>query len=150
MENNTIAALADIVAIKNMKGKYCRMVDTKQWEELAKLIAPSPELIFKSPEGEVLHAFYDSATFVESCQFIQAAKTVHHVHAPEIKILSDTTAQGIWAMEDQFHFPAVPESPFKTFHGYGHYYETYEKVGGEWKIKTIRLERIMLNIENFQ
>ena len=39
------------------------------------------------------------------------------------------------------------EGLFKTFHGYGHYHETYEKVNGEWKIKTLRPERTCLNID---
>lgn len=26
--------------------------------------------------------------------------------------------------------------------GYGHYHETYEKIGGSWKIKTMRITRI--------
>jgi len=26
--------------------------------------------------------------------------------------------------------------------GYGHYHETYEKIGDDWKIKTTRITRI--------
>lgn len=147
MEPDTLSKLLDLEAIKNVKARYARAVDTKQWEDLKELFAPSPELIFLSSSGEVEMTFQDSASFVEVVKPIQLAKTAHHVHNPEIEILSATTARAIWALEDQIRFPQDAESPFKTFHGYGHYYETYEKVNGEWKIKTLRLERTYLNID---
>jgi hypothetical protein len=31
-------------------------------------------------------------------------------------------------------------------HGWGHYHETYEKAGGRWAIKTLKLTR--LRVEN--
>lgn len=147
MEPGTLSKLLDIEAIKNVKARYARAVDTKQWEELNQLFAPSPELTFLSSRGEVEMTFQDSAAFVEVVKPIQSAKTAHHVHNPEIEILSATTAKAIWALEDQIQFPQNVESPFKTFHGYGHYHETYEKINGAWKIKTLRLERTYLNID---
>ena len=41
---------------------------------------------------------------------------------PEIEITSPTPATGVWAMEDMLRWPNGTE-----MHGYGHYYETYEK-----------------------
>jgi hypothetical protein len=32
-------------------------------------------------------------------------------------------------------------------HGYGHYHETYEKVDGRWRIKTITLTRLRVDVE---
>jgi hypothetical protein len=29
-------------------------------------------------------------------------------------------------------------------HGWGHYYETYEKIDGKWLIKTLKLTRLRL------
>ncbi|WP_346316880.1 nuclear transport factor 2 family protein [Chitinophaga sp. YIM B06452] len=150
METNTINTLLEIEAIKKLKAQYARAVDTKQWEALDRLFAPSPQLVFISSKGEVEMTFHESASFVEVVKPIQLAKTAHHVHNPEIEILSDTTAQGIWALEDQIRFPQGVEGPFKTFHGYGHYHETYEKVNGEWKIKTLRLERTYLTIDGIE
>ncbi len=56
---------------------------------------------------------------------IEPVITVHHGHMPEITLLSDTTARGIWAMEDKLWWPEG--SPLVHLHGYGHYHETYEK-----------------------
>ena len=37
-------------------------------------------------------------------------------------------------MEDMLRWPDGTE-----LHGYGHYHETYEKVGDTWRIKTLKL-----------
>jgi hypothetical protein len=66
--------------------------------------------------------------------------TVHHGHMPEIELTSPTTATGIWSMEDMLRWPEGHE-----MHGYGHYHETYEKVGGAWRIKSSRLSRLRMD-----
>ena len=50
---------------------------------------------------------------------------MHQVHAPEITLTSDTTATGVWALED-----VVRLAPGVNLNGRGHYHETYEKVDG--------------------
>jgi hypothetical protein len=49
-------------------------------------------------------------------------------------------------MEDRIIFPDGVPGPFKSMHGYGHYDETLEKVGGLWLTRTISLSRTILNI----
>jgi len=66
--------------------------------------------------------------------------TVHHGHMPEIELTSATTAKGIWAMEDMLRWPDGSE-----LHGAGHYHETYEKVDGDWRIKTMTLTRLRVD-----
>jgi hypothetical protein len=53
---------------------------------------------------------------------------------PEIELTSETTATGIWPMEDFNIWEDGSQN-----HGYGHYLETYEKVDGRWFIKTMQL-----------
>jgi hypothetical protein len=53
---------------------------------------------------------------------------------PEVDIRSDTMAEGIWAMEDVLRWPTTSTRPIQTLHGYGHYHETYELIGGGWRI----------------
>ena len=67
------------------------------------------------------------------------AVTVHQGHMPEIEITSETTARGIWALEDSIWWTV------NEMHGYGHYHETYEKVDGSWKIKSSRLTRLKVD-----
>lgn len=72
-------------------------------------------------------------------------RTVHHGHMAEIEIESPTRAKAIFAMEDLLDYPEG--YPQVHVRGHGHYYETYEKVDGQWKIKTLKLTR--LRVERF-
>lgn len=66
--------------------------------------------------------------------------TVHHGHTPEIVLTSDTTATGIWAMEDELWWNDGETE--QHLHGYGHYHEEYRKVGDEWLISYRKLTRL--------
>ena len=69
--------------------------------------------------------------------------TVHHAHTPEIEITGPTTAKGVWAMEDLLRW----QNGDKTEHlrGFGHYHETYEKIGETWFIKSRVLTRLRVD-----
>ena len=70
--------------------------------------------------------------------------TIHHGHMPEITLLSDTEAEGIWAMFDYVE-TELPSGPIKI-QGYGHYFETYRKgPDGEWRISSKRNVRLRLD-----
>ena len=43
-------------------------------------------------------------------------------------------------MTDRLYWP--PGAPFALMTGYGYYHETYVKVGGDWKLRTIRIQRL--------
>lgn len=60
------------------------------------------------------------------------------------RVHSATSASGIWSMTDRLYFP--PDGAFSQLTGYGHYNETYEKVGGHWVIKTTHIRRIRVEV----
>jgi hypothetical protein len=66
--------------------------------------------------------------------------SVHQGHNFELEFTSDTTAKGIWSMTDRLYFPRGGD--FSLMIGYGHYLETYEKIGQGWILKTTRVTRI--------
>ena len=128
----------DIEAIKQLKARYFRLMDTKDWAGMRHVF--SDDLVLEvEDEGGVVHEGADDfMAFLESV--IGDVLTTHHGHMPEIQLTSATTATGIWAMEDMLRWPNGTE-----LHGYGHYHETYEKTGGEWHIKTLKLTRLRLD-----
>jgi hypothetical protein len=69
--------------------------------------------------------------------------SAHHGHNCEITLTSETTASAIWSMTDRLFMP--PGAPFAAMTGYGYYHESYEKVDG-WKIKTLRIQRIRVEV----
>lgn len=143
---NDITRLVATDAIKTLKAHYCRLVDTKQWDALEGLFADHPTMVFQHPDGTVLHAFDDANVFAHGCRFLNPATSSHQVHNAEVTITSATTASAVFAMEDRIYFPAAVASDFTALHGLGYYHETYEQVAGHWKIKTLRLERLKLDV----
>ena len=64
--------------------------------------------------------------------------TAHGGHSPEIEITSDTTARGIWALQDY-----VIVQPNTKMMGWGHYEDEYVKEKGQWKKISVKLTRIV-------
>jgi hypothetical protein len=146
---DTAERLEAIEAIKQLKARYFRCMDTKDWAGYEAVFTPDVvvDVSEEMPPGES-GVIEGAATFVAfNRSFIEDVLTVHHGHMPEIEITSDTTANGVWSMEDKLRWPAGSDGPMRSMHGYGHYTETYEKVDGEWRIKTMKLTRLRRDVD---
>ena len=129
----------DIEAIKQLKARYFRSMDTKDWAAMRQVF--TDDVIIDTTQdagGEAIHGGDVFMTFLQGV--IGDVITVHHGHMPEITVTSPTTATGIWAMEAKLRWPDGTE-----MHGYGHYHETYEKADGAWRIKTLTLTRLRVD-----
>ena len=128
----------DIEAIKQLKARYFRFMDTKQWSEMRQVFTDDVRVDTTQDGTEVVEG---ADAFVGPLSEILAdVITVHHGHMPEIELTSDTTATGIWAMEDHLWWPE--DSPLRHLHGYGHYHETYRKGADGWRIASLTLTRL--------
>lgn len=125
----------DVEAIRQLKARYFRTMDTKDWSGMRQVFADDVVMDTSSSGGGVIAGADEFLAFLEPT--LEGVVTVHHGHMPEIDVTSPTTATGIWAMEDMLRWPDGSE-----MHGYGHYLETYEKVDGEWRIKSSTLTRL--------
>jgi hypothetical protein len=141
---NDLEKLLAIEAIKQLKARYFRCVDTKDWEGLKAVFAPD--------------ALFDISQDVPGCILVGPERiaaavsvpltgcvSVHHGHCPEIEITSENTASGVWAMEDMLWWGEDSATPNQTLHGYGHYIETYAKSGGRWCIESMKLQRLRVD-----
>lgn len=138
----TVAVIDDVEAIKRLKARYFRLMDTKDWAGFREVFT-NDVVVDVSGDGGGVHEGVDS--FLEMLEpTLRDVVTVHHGHTPEIELTSPTTATGTWAMEDMLRFPE--SAPISELHGYGHYHESYEKVDGEWRIASLRLTRLRLDI----
>ena len=129
----------DVEAIRQLKARYFRTIDTKDWDGLKEVFTTDAVIDMTATGGGITSGATEFVTFLEGA--IGDVVTVHHGHMPEIDITSATTAQGIWAMEDMLRWPTGTE-----LHGYGHYHETYVKDDAGWRIKTSRLARIRMDM----
>jgi hypothetical protein len=134
----------DIEAIKQLKARYFRLMDTKEWDAMRREVFADDVVVDTSSSGGGVIA--GAAPFVAFLQeAIGDVVTVHHGHMPEIELASATTATGIWAMEDMLRWPEG--APIRELHGYGHYHEVYARTDGRWRISTTRLTRLRVDLE---
>ena len=125
----------DIEAIKQLKARYFRTMDTKDWNGMRQVFTDDVVMDTSSSGGGVISGADEFMAFL--CKTLQDVITVHHGHMPEIEITSPTTANGIWAMQDLL----IWRNGTRML-AYGHYHETYEKSEGTWRIASSKLTRL--------
>ena len=127
--------LMEIERIKRLKARYFRTMDTKDWKGMRQVFTDDVVMDTTASGGNLIEGADAFLDFLEPT--LRDAVTVHHGHMPEIELTSDTAARGVWALQDTILWPDGTRMV-----GYGHYHETYEKIGGEWKIKSSTLTRL--------
>ena len=133
----------DIEAIKQLKARYFRTMDTKDWAGMRQVFSDDVVLDTSEAGGSVARGADEFMTFLQ--EVLRGAVTVHQGHMPEIELTSPTAATGIWALNDVVIWPDGTR-----LMGYGHYHETYEKVGDHWKIKSSKLTRLHTDVQGPQ
>ena len=137
--------LEAIEDIRNLKARYFRLMDTKQWDALKAVFTGDLKVV--TPEGAI-YVEGGEAYAASLRHSLEHAVSCHQGLAGEIEIGADGTATGIWAMQDVIEWPdAHPRTGWKSILGRGHYHETYRREGGEWRIATLMLTRLRLDIE---
>jgi len=129
--------LDEIEAIRQLKYRYFRFLDTKQFEALGELLTEDATTAYQSGElsyrgRHAIVAFLDEA--LGSADIV----TQHNGHHPEITLTSPTTATGVWYLEDRVVVRAMDFEIIGTLL----YDDRYVKVDGEWKIEHTGYERI--------
>ena len=140
-----IERLEAIEAIRALKARYFRLIDTKHWDELAGIFAADLRIV--TPEGKVW--LEGGQAYADSLKFgLSSATSCHQGLTGEIEVLDAENARAIWAMQDIIHWQERhPREGWRSIVGRGHYHETYRKEDGAWRIATLSLTRISLDIE---
>ena len=150
--------LIAIDAIKDTHAKKLRYMDTKQWDMYASLHAedaysetwkhalPSENQPIASTgqSGRVVGPQAIAGQLSRVFTHPGPMTSVHHAHGAEISFLSDTEALGIWAMEDSLWWQNGDVE--EHLHGYGHYHETFRKVGDQWLFTSRQLIRLRVDM----
>jgi hypothetical protein len=139
--------LAEIEEIKQLKARYFRGLDTKNWPEWRRVFTDDVEIIVDlavssgGGDGHPLpHPIGGDAFVAHISEMLRDMSTVHHGHMPEIALTGPETATGVWSMEDH-----VRQPDGRDMHGYGHYHEQYRRQDGDWRIARMHLTRLRLD-----
>lgn len=133
--------------IRTLKARYCRLLDTKQWDDLAALFLDDAILDVQRDTG-LPPILGRNALIVQIKAAVIDAATSHQVHTPEIELLSPDGATGVWAMQDRVVWqPGTSPIPgVASITGYGQYHETYRRTGEGWQIASLKLTRFHVDL----
>jgi len=126
--------LSDIESIKKLKAKYWRYVDNKLWDNLAEVFTADATLEYGQDNPRGRDAI---AEFLRKSTGNKKIVTIHQGHNPEIDIIDETNATGIWALHDYLIFGSR-----MSLNGWGYYHDEYVKTNDGWKIKSTRITRL--------
>jgi hypothetical protein len=134
---STPTDLEEIEAIRQLKYRYFRFLDTKRFTELGQLLTEDATTSYQS--GELSYQGRDAVVaFLQESLGSGDIVTMHHGHHPEIALTGPTTATGVWYLEDRVVVRAMDFQIFGTLL----YDDRYVKVDGQWKIEHTGYERI--------
>lgn len=136
-DGDALQRLLDIEEIRQLKARYFRFLDTKEWDAFAALFTDDA---YMEADGVVQEGRAAIRSFLP--KVLDGVVTTHHGHTSEITITGRDTATGIWAMFDYLTWPGdVP----RGLQGYGHYHEQYVREAGAWRIRRLVLTRLRVD-----
>ena len=145
-----LARLIAIEEIKQLKARYFRLMDTRDFTGMAQVFCK--DAVFDCSEGfgflpvggswkgeigPVTRGRDAIMKWIEGA-FVRTT-SVHHGHCHEVTIKSETEAHGIIAMEDYIR---GLDRETKLLHAAGHYHERYRFEDGAWRIAQTKLTRL--------
>jgi hypothetical protein len=133
----TLEELADIEAIKQVKYRYLRALDTKRWDDFADTLAADVIGDYGSSVGEE-HHFTNRVDLVNYMRksLGPAVITEHRVTHPEITVSGDE-ASGGWYLQDRV---IVADVNFMLI-GAAFYRDRYRRTEDGWKISATGYDR---------
>lgn len=133
-----MADLEAIEAIKRVKYRYLRALDTKHWGDFADTLTEDIVGDYGSSLGKE-HRFTNRGDLVEFMRTPMPAGVIteHRVDHPEITIDDNDEAEGIWYLQDRV---IVAEYNFMLF-GAAFYRDRYRRTDDGWKICATGYQR---------
>ena len=137
--------LCAFMDISQVKARYCRFLDAKDWDGFAGLFTADFVLDVSADSKMPPFEGRDAAlAFVKAS--LDGARTAHQVHSPDMTFDAEG-ADVIWAMQDRIFWDVPKQHGLTGLTGYGHYHQRYVRQDGVWKIARSRLTRLLLDVQ---
>ncbi|OBG30354.1 nuclear transport factor 2 family protein [Mycobacterium sp. 852002-51057_SCH5723018] len=129
--------LVDIEAIKQVKYRYLRALDTKHWDDFADTLAEDIKADYGPSIGNELH-FTNRTELVDYMRTSLGPNVIteHRVTHPDITVTGDT-ATGSWYLQERV---IVADFNFMLI-GAAFYRDSYRRTETSWKISGTGYDR---------
>jgi len=132
-DQDAIRELQAREAIRELKARYFRLLDAKDWAAFRELFTADAHF-----DVESFDTIDGADPFVAIVRHTLAgSRTVHHGHMGEVTLTGAAEARGTWALADYVEWDSDGER--RGIKGYGRYEETYREEDGHWRISSLRL-----------
>jgi hypothetical protein len=130
--------IGDVEAIKQVKYRYLRALDTKHWDDFADTLTEDIKGDYGPSIGKELH-FTNRSDLVNYMQSSLPANVIteHRVTHPEIILGGDDEATGSWYLQDRV---IVADFNFMLI-GAAFYRDRYRRTTDGWKISATGYDR---------
>ena len=143
IDMDDVRKLVEAEAIRMLMARRVRCIDEKDWAGLADCYADDAvSHSFRSDDDSAAVLVGARAIAERTAQALRDVTTVHQVHMPEIEFQSAERATGICPLNDILS--RERDGMRQWMRAYGHYRQSYEKIGGRWRIKEHRLTRLLV------
>ncbi|WP_333890266.1 nuclear transport factor 2 family protein [Mycolicibacterium gadium] len=134
-------ALIVIQDLYQAKAKYCRTLDTKDWEEFATVLAPDVRLDLSDGNPDIEPIIGRDEVIAAIKESVAGARTVHQVHIPEVEISGGgDEAQAIWPVQER-----VIWDNGTSLTAFGHYHDRWVRTDGQWALAESKLTHIIMD-----
>jgi hypothetical protein len=129
--------LVDLTLIEQLKHRYCRLLDTKRFDELGELFLADGTASYGG--GAItLTGRADVVAFLHRAMGSERILTSHLVGHPEIELTGPDSATGSWALQDV----VVHEEHGIAIRGASYYDDRYVRTGDGWRIAHTGYKRL--------
>ncbi|KAF4335674.1 hypothetical protein FBEOM_10474 [Fusarium beomiforme] len=133
--------------IQRKKAQYCRFADSNQWDRFDSIMLPNATFLFHNPDGSVItkgDIEYSWSSTKEWVAFFEnefkTMQTIHIIGPAEMEQIAPDEIKAIWAVT--YHAGTKEHEGGVHGTGGGHYHETWRKVGDDWFMESLRMERL--------
>jgi hypothetical protein len=147
---DSIARLTAIEEIRQLKARYFRFMDTRDFDSMALVFCADASFDCSEgtrvlpvggdwigPVGPIVKGRDNIMAWIREA--FRERTSVHHGHCHEVTIVDETHAHGVIAMEDYIR---SLDRQTKLIHAAGHYHEQYRVEDGVWRIAETQLTRL--------
>lgn len=135
----TLQQLSDLEDIRTLKHRYFRGIDTADLALLGALFTEDVTVDYRGGHYRVVVSGRSDMLEFLANSFHSDFVGMHHGHMPEITLLDDSSAEGIWYLEDI----AINLSSRNHTSGSAIYRDRYRREGGAWKIAHTEYDRVI-------